>query len=529
MLRSLLREPLTGGRAVLVLGTLLVMLGVGLDALWIEPRLRLETDTVTFPLDAAPLRLAHLSDLHIRGGTPVLDRLLEEVAAARPRAVVISGDLLGGRREGEALDRHLATATAWIRELRRTAPILAVQGHSEYRGDVVAAFAEAGVRWLSHEGVLLGDPDRPVLLLGLNQQVGWNARPRPDGSLVLPGRPIFRLTEIDGASAVAALGQGWQDNSYLHYDPLPRPLQRTDGPLAWSGVELSCQVYLLDADAGAGVAVHSRYPVGEDRMIRLRRVAGPRALGPGINGSFQLVLHGSDWTEPTGEGSVDTGVAPRAGRWYGLRLRTTVTPEAVRAQARVWPADEAEPTSWQAVAEDASPRRVTAGTVSLWGWEEAEVAYRDLRVTDGDGRLLLDEPFRRPDEGEDGAPLPAGWREGARASRLALALARSPAVPAGTPRIVLSHTPSVVLEASHRGMEAVLAGHTHGGQIRLPFLGALTTRSLLGAHYDYGLFHFAAPNARGATALYVNAGVGTSVLPIRFLDPPRWAVVEVGR
>ena len=66
----------------------------------------------------------------------------------------------------------------------------------------------------------------------------------------------------------------------------------------------------------------------------------------------------------------------------------------------------------------------------------------------------------------------------------------------------------VVREASRRGIAAVIAGHTHGGQVRLPFFGALTTRSSLGAFYDQGRFEFAAPNARGLTTLYINSGSG---------------------
>jgi uncharacterized protein len=110
-----------------------------------------------------------------------------------------------------------------------------------------------------------------------------------------------------------------------------------------------------------------------------------------------------------------------------------------------------------------------------------------------------------------------------------MALARSPRVPPGTPVVVLSHVPDVVREASQRGLAVVLAGHTHGGQVRIPFLGALTTRTSLGAYYDMGRFNFAAPNARGLTTLYINSGVGMSVLPVRFACPPRWALVEVGR
>ena len=110
-----------------------------------------------------------------------------------------------------------------------------------------------------------------------------------------------------------------------------------------------------------------------------------------------------------------------------------------------------------------------------------------------------------------------------------MALARSPEVPPGTPVVVLSHMADVAREASRRGFPVVLAGHTHGGQVRIPFFGALTTRSSLGAFYDQGRFEFAAPNDRGLTTLYINPGVGMSVMPVRFDCPPRWALVELGR
>ena len=60
----------------------------------------------------------------------------------------------------------------------------------------------------------------------------------------------------------------------------------------------------------------------------------------------------------------------------------------------------------------------------------------------------------------------------------------------------------------------VLAGHTHGGQVRLPLIGALDIVPYHKIKYDLGLF-----NIRG-TKLYVNRGIGTTVLPLRFLCPP---------
>lgn len=540
----------------------LIVLGLALQAFWLEPRQLLLRDQVDLQLlagaedgGAASSPLLHLSDLHIRGETPVLRRLLEAARLEEPGWIVISGDLVGSRGSPGDRSRYLAAARSFFGELARVAPVLAVQGHSDYRGDELAALAGAGVRWLSNEGLRLG-PDGP-LLLGLNEQVGEHALPAPDGRLHLPYRPSFRPRRIGGAAGEVSEGGethphgegagawAWgidlpreppgSDNLYAHFDPhfephleprfrsgtenrAPRPgagknLARTDGPLAWSGYEVRCELLLDRPGAGAGVVAHSRFVAGEDRMIRLRRVSE----GEG-SGTFELVVHGSGFTA----GTTDTGVAPEAGRWYRLRLRTEVPSDRVVVRAKVWPADEDEPATWQAEAEDASTYRITEGTVGLWAWERGGVAYRHLEVVETagseDGSLLLVEGLDRPED-------PPGWHSGARGSRLEMALARSPAAPPAVPRIVLSHTPGAVLEAAHRGMDAVLAGHTHGGQVRLPFVGALITRSTLGPYYDRGAFRFSSIHPRGWTTLYVSPGVGTSILPVRFFNPPRYAVV----
>jgi predicted MPP superfamily phosphohydrolase len=492
---------------------LLALLGLA-DACWYEPRRLLLLDSFRLPLNTAPMRIVQLSDLHISEETALLRRLLGQVEAAQPDLILISGDLIRDVPAPGPMRQHLADTAAYVAALRRIAPVIAVQGHSEFQGPVVARLQEAGLRWLSNEGTAIGmGPDgagRGFLLLGVNQQVGVD-----DQGWAWPSP--FRPVEVDGRRLYGATRGEPYRNFYSHYDPDPNGLADAGGPLAWSGYEMLCDVRIDDRDTGAGIEVHSRYSLGEDRMIRLRRVKAEH----GGSGSFNLVVHGSGWTS----GQLDTGVDPQPGRWYRIRLRTEIQPGAVRVAARVWPAASPEPRAWQAWAEDRSPERVESGTVGLWAWGGGTVAYRDVRVTGPRGRVLLEEPLTlRP-----GDRLPAGWREGARGTRLALALARSPRVPAGTPRIVLSHTPDVVLEASKRGIEAVLAGHTHGGQVRLPWFGALTTRCRLGAHYDFGRFHFASLSPRGVTTLYINGGIGTSVMPIRFWCPPRYAVIELGR
>ncbi|MBI2822234.1 MAG: metallophosphoesterase [Acidobacteria bacterium] len=87
--------------------------------------------------------------------------------------------------------------------------------------------------------------------------------------------------------------------------------------------------------------------------------------------------------------------------------------------------------------------------------------------------------------------------------------------------ILLGHSPDVILWGQSREADLVLAGHTHGGQVRLPLLGAVITRTELGRRYASGLFTF------GTTQLFVTRGVGTTYLPLRFLAPPEIVLITL--
>jgi|SRR6185295_5449401 predicted MPP superfamily phosphohydrolase len=84
-------------------------------------------------------------------------------------------------------------------------------------------------------------------------------------------------------------------------------------------------------------------------------------------------------------------------------------------------------------------------------------------------------------------------------------------------RIALCHYPVILPPASKKGVNVVFAGHTHGGQVRLPFIGALHTPFASGP-YEAGWYQ------EGSTRMYVSRGVGTSILSVRFLCRPEVAV-----
>jgi predicted MPP superfamily phosphohydrolase len=97
--------------------------------------------------------------------------------------------------------------------------------------------------------------------------------------------------------------------------------------------------------------------------------------------------------------------------------------------------------------------------------------------------------------------------------------------PAGDVRIVIGHQPDYVipLSASTR-VDLALAGHTHGGQVALPFFGPPYTSSPLPRRYAGDLHDY-----RG-TLLHVSRGVGMerwTAPQVRFLCPPEICVLDL--
>jgi hypothetical protein len=86
-------------------------------------------------------------------------------------------------------------------------------------------------------------------------------------------------------------------------------------------------------------------------------------------------------------------------------------------------------------------------------------------------------------------------------------------IPDNDPAIVLSHDPAVFPHIPQTGF-LTLAGHTHGGQLNLPFLNPLCSPHNRKGKYQRG------PYRNGTKLMYVSSGVGTSVVPARFNMQP---------
>jgi predicted MPP superfamily phosphohydrolase len=94
---------------------------------------------------------------------------------------------------------------------------------------------------------------------------------------------------------------------------------------------------------------------------------------------------------------------------------------------------------------------------------------------------------------------------------------------AKTPTILLSHQPTVLDLEQTRNVSLIVSGHTHGGQLKFPLIGAPASRFTNDLKYARGLFR------RGETQLYVSSGTGVIGLPLRFGVRPEIAVLRLRR
>jgi predicted MPP superfamily phosphohydrolase len=273
---------------------------------------------------------------------------------------------------------------------------------------------------------------------------------------------------------------------------------------------------------------------GVRRRSRAERLAGRLALGAGALGALCLcwaLLVEPDWLEVTRH-EVRTDRLPRgarvrlvhltdlhvAGRTRALEALAGVV-AAERPDLVVYTGDSLEraaglPLFREVLGGLGAPlgRFAVRGNHDTWHWEELDLfgggVAAELRGTSpthvalpGGGALAL-----------CGAPY--GETRGLEGC---LAAAR------GRFRLLAYHTPDAVeaLARSGDAPDLYLSGHTHGGQVRLPFYGAVITMSRFDKRYEMGRYQV------GPTTLYVNRGVGGSTSRLRFLCRPEVAVVDL--
>ena len=153
-----------------------------------------------------------------------------------------------------------------------------------------------------------------------------------------------------------------------------------------------------------------------------------------------------------------------------------------------------------------------AGVYAVWGTVEVDLPHLLRPILDELGIVVLEEAVARVPEasasGEaEGERDPGVWLVGlsctrdldAAGTRLRSLLAELP--PEGF-SLLLYHTPDLMPQAAAMGVDLYLAGHTHGGQWRLPGFGAILTSSQHWKRYEAGLYR------ENDSVLYVSRGLG---------------------
>jgi predicted MPP superfamily phosphohydrolase len=174
--------------------------------------------------------------------------------------------------------------------------------------------------------------------------------------------------------------------------------------------------------------------------------------------------------------------------------------------------------------------RAPLGVYAISGSPSVDVPHIVSKVLEGLDIHHLDnrvEPLRLSPEDEPVLALVGvtctnnAARDGQTLEHVMTSVPNNPATPF---TLLLYHSPDLMPEAVRAGVDLFLAGHTHGGQIRLPFIGALVTSSKYWKRYEMGLY------IEGNTRLYVSRGIGMEGLGApraRFLCPPEIELFEL--
>jgi predicted MPP superfamily phosphohydrolase len=161
------------------------------------------------------------------------------------------------------------------------------------------------------------------------------------------------------------------------------------------------------------------------------------------------------------------------------------------------------------------------GTITVLGNHDQWEPERFVRLIEAEGVRVLRNQWVTVER--DGACLVVAGLDDHRFTQrddLGLALRGRPD---GVTTILLSHYPTFFEAAAARGVDLVLSGHTHNGQIGLPFFGDRWNFARLTGQATRGLFK------KDRTQLYVSAGLGTSGPPLRLGVLPEIAVFTLRR
>ncbi len=461
-------------------------------------RTRFKVETLTIqseklPVNFAGLRIVQLSDLHIKTLTNYERKIAQKVNSLKPDVIVITGDFLKHRDDFEGENARTILPTT-IREIRSFldmlhAPngILLCRGNNDFSNDkeisdiFLKSMQESNATILVNKTSTIEIDSQRIHIMGVDY----------------PGFSLWEANEftVFKNDSNYCLASGFSfENSYSH-------VLLKDERERWNNYTLAGRFLQAEPDKGGiGITFYSQFDRGYDRFYRLRRLAGWS--------KFVLSPHGVKQLD--GVTAFDFDMPPH--QWVRFKVSCAAEEGGNRIRVKLWPENQQEPLAWQADAVDTTAQ-LTGGTIGVWSHGRDAHHFDDFCVGNS-GDTLFFEDF------QDGDSF--GWVDFNFEGKAVPWLTKS--IPDSEYKILLAHAPDLVPWADSAGVDLQLSGHTHGGQVKLPIIGPVFVGTKMGRYYVEGLFQY------GNTTLYINRGLGTVMLPIRFLSRPEITVIDlIGR
>jgi hypothetical protein len=309
---------------------------------------------------------------------------------------------------------------------------------------------------------------------------------------------------MDDAKGIAALTrQALSHAAYFHEqyiddqlrrnDPIVGPPREKSGSQGPRGFRRFLLAFALVLGIGFGIF--------DSRKIRVDQVEAPcHALPPGLDG-FRIIQLSDLHSTPD----------------FRRNLELADILEEMKADAMVITGDFRMGGGSPRTAADGA--RIAIGTVGarmpVFAVQGNNDTAETMRLLEGEGIKVLDNRAVRIAD----RLWIAGWNPYLKGHPpLERVLG---AIPSDAAVVLASHSPDVILEEGFSRAQLILAGHTHGLQIRIPGLPPPITLTRVGWRYTRGLYRLR------DTLLYINRGIGTSMLPLRMYSPPEVTLLRL--
>ncbi len=474
---------------------------------------------VALKLDRLPSQLkaikaVHFSDLHFKKVGRREKKLRRLINHINPHILFFTGDLLHSQNAFRDQD-VVEDVIAFLGSLSFRRHFFFVFGEDEYlyRDDLTKGLSEVGIDVLDNKICRIDLDGANLNVIGLTDD--------PKDLDAFYNDDKHHRSNIKRFADFSSITDLKQYRDFRYY-------VGGQYSLKWANYEVTGQILISSTRARPGIALYSQFPMGIYRSYFVR-------LDP-LKRMFCLTSTGKG--HPKGEIWCETLIKPAG--LYRFRMNLESLSGMTRIKGKVWESQSKEPDQWQIECCDTSRCRSSMGTVglsSLSGASHHQVSRINVRMLNYQRKTKM---YR---EGVREVPLDVDHDEMIAAKDLWMTLEdlklflreqqksylfrRKLRNVIGKQTldgvtILLSHSPKpkVIKSAESEGIEIILAGDTHGGQIDLPLIDKLMLPSYKGKLLKRGLMSFS------GTQLFINRGIGTSVIPIRLNCRPEVTVLS---